>query len=131
MDPLLLSLRHVALNVRDVRKTADFYCDVLGLRVEWEPDTDNIYLTSGSDNLAIHQLPNGELPGPVQRVHHIGFVVPRPEDIDLVAGRVEARGIPLAQPIKTHRDGARSFYFEDPDGMLIQILYHPPISGAV
>ena len=131
MDPLLLSLRHVALNVHDVRKSADFYVDVLGLRVEWEPDPDNIYLTSGSDNLAIHKLPDSELPGPVQRVHHIGFVVSRPEDVDLVAGRVQAHGIPLAQPIKTHRDGARSFYFEDPDGMLIQILYHPPISEAV
>ena len=131
MDPLLLSLRHVALNVRDVRKSADFYVDVLGLRVEWEPDPDNIYLTAGSDNLAIHKLPDGELPGPVQRVHHIGFVVPRPEDVDLVAGRVQAHGIALAQPLKTHRDGARSFYFEDPDGMLIQILYHPPISETV
>jgi catechol 2,3-dioxygenase-like lactoylglutathione lyase family enzyme len=131
MDPLLLSLRHVALNVRDVRKSVDFYCDVLGLRVEWEPDPDNIYLTSGSDNLAIHKLPDGERPGSVQRVHHIGFVVQRPEDVDLIAGRVEVRGIHLAQPVKTHRDGARSFYFEDPDGMLIQILYHPPISKGV
>jgi hypothetical protein len=30
--------------------------------------------------------------------------------------------------VKTHRDGARSFYFRDPDGLLIQLLYHPPIS---
>jgi catechol 2,3-dioxygenase-like lactoylglutathione lyase family enzyme len=34
----------------------------------------------------------------------------------------------LVQPVKTHRDGARSFYFKDPDGVLIQLLYHPPIS---
>jgi len=36
--------------------------------------------------------------------------------------------IPFANPPKTHRDGARSFYFRDPDGVLIQLLYHPPIS---
>jgi catechol 2,3-dioxygenase-like lactoylglutathione lyase family enzyme len=128
MHPLLLGLRHVALNVRNVRESADFYCDVLGMRIEWEPDPDNIYLTSGSDNLAIHKLPDGERPGSVQTVHHIGFVVRLPEDVDTVAARVEARGIPLAQPVKTHRDGARSFYFRDPDGTLIQLLYHPPIS---
>ena len=128
MHPLLLGLRHVALNVRNVRESADFYCNVLGMRIEWEPDPDNIYLTSGSDNLAIHKLPEGEQPGSVQTVHHIGFVVRRPEDVDTVAARLEARGISLVRPVKTHRDGARSFYFRDPDGTLIQLLYHPPIS---
>ena len=128
MHPLLLGLRHVALNVRNVRESADFYCNVLDMRIEWEPDPDNIYLTSGTDNLAIHKLPEGEPPGRVQTVHHIGFVVRRPEDVDTVAAKVAARGVPLVQPVKTHRDGARSFYFRDPDGILIQLLYHPPIS---
>ena len=128
MRPLLLGLRHVALNVRNVRDSVDFYCKILGMQVEWEPDPDNVYLTSGSDNLAIHKLPDGANPGVVQNVHHIGFIVSRPEDVDEMATRVAARGLQLEQPVKTHRDGARSFYFRDPDGLLIQLLYHPPIS---
>ena len=32
---------------------------------------------------------------------------------------------------KTHRDGARSCYFSDPDGNHVQIIHHPPISGTV
>ena len=55
MRPLLLGLRHVALNVRDVRRSVDFYRNVLGMQVEWEPDPDNIYLSSGIDNLALHR----------------------------------------------------------------------------
>ena len=129
MRPLLLGLRHVALNVRDVWRSVDFYRDVLGMQAEWEPDPDNVYLTSGSDNLAIHKLPDGAEPGAVQSVHHIGFIVPRIEDVDALAARVEGLGIELVHPLKTHRDGARSFYFRDPDGLLIQVLYHPPISG--
>jgi len=35
-----------------------------------------------------------------------------------------------AQP-KTHRDGARSCYFSDPDGNKVQIIHHPPISGKI
>ena len=128
MHPLLLGLRHVALNVRNVRDSVDFYCNILGMQVEWEPDPDNIYLTSGSDNLAIHKLPEGAQPGSIQNVHHIGFIVSRLEDVDLMAARAAAHCIPLEQPVKTHRDGARSFYFRDPDGILIQLLYHPPIS---
>jgi catechol 2,3-dioxygenase-like lactoylglutathione lyase family enzyme len=128
MRPQLLGLRHVALNVRDVRKSADFYRAVFGMEIEWEPDPDNIYLTSGADNLALHKLPQGQTPDSFQSLHHIGFLVTRPEDVDLMAERVRQQGIPLAQPVKDHRDGARSFYFRDPDGILIQLLYHPPIS---
>jgi len=128
MDPLILGLRHVALNVRDVRRSVEFYRDVLGMQVEWEPDPDNVYLTSGSDNLAIHKLPDGAVPGAVQSVHHIGFIVRKIDDVDAVAARVEGLGIALVYPLKTHRDGARSFYFRDPDGLLIQVLYHPPLA---
>jgi catechol 2,3-dioxygenase-like lactoylglutathione lyase family enzyme len=129
MHPRLLGLRHVALNVRNVRQSVEFYCAVLGMKVEWEPDSDNVYLTSGSDNLAIHKLPEGREPGAVQSIHHIGFIVARPEDVDAVAEQIQAQGVTLVEPVKTHRDGARSFYFRDPDGILIQLLYHPPISG--
>lgn len=131
MDPLLLGLRHVALNVRDVRASLAFYTTVLGMTVEWMPDEANAYLTSGSDNLALHQLPLGSEPGPVQRVHHIGLVVRTPHDVDLWAERVREHGIELVQEPKTHRDGARSFYFYDPDRLLIQLIYHPPISNQL
>ena len=79
---LFLGLRHVALNVRDVRASVSFYSTVLGMKLEWMPDDENAYLTSGHDNLALHQLPAGSEPGPVQMVHHIGFVVKLPDDVD-------------------------------------------------
>jgi len=129
MDPLLLGLRHVALNVRNVQKSLEFYSTVLGMKLEWMPDPQTAYLTSGSDNLALHQLPAGAEPGNVQSLHHIGFVVRTPEDVDQWADRLHSAGIQFAAEPKTHRDGARSFYFRDPDGLLIQLIYHPPISG--
>src|SRR5262245_24393686 len=102
MHPLLLGLRHVAISVRDVRESVRFYCAILDMRIEWEPDADNVYLTSGTDNLAIHKLPEGQQPGPVQSVHHIGFIVARPEDVDTIACRVQSHGIELVHPVKTH-----------------------------
>lgn len=125
---MFLGLRHVALNVRDIRKSLEFYSTILGMTLEWMPDQDNAYLTSGSDNLALHKMPAGETPGKAQTLHHIGFVVQRPEDVDEWAERIRQHEIPLAAEPKTHRDGARSFYFHDPDGLLIQLIYHPPIS---
>jgi catechol 2,3-dioxygenase-like lactoylglutathione lyase family enzyme len=124
----------VALNVRDVQKSVDFYSKVLGMQLEWMPDPDNAYLTfGGQDNLALHKLVGGQEgpAGPVQILHHIGFVVRQPENVDEWADRVRGFGVTIVQPPRTHRDGARSFYFHDPDGVLIQLLYHPPISDHV
>src|SRR5581483_9000296 len=118
MEPPVLGIRHIALNVRNVKTSVQFYSDVLGMKLEWMPDEDNAYLTSGQDNLALHTLSPGETPAPAQLVHHIGIVVRRPQDVDTWAERLRHLGVSLAQEPKTHRDGARSFYFRDPDGLL-------------
>ena len=51
-------------------------------------------------------------------------------DVDWAPDFMVAAGTPIAQPPKTHRDGARSFYCHDPDGTLVQLIYHPPLSTA-
>ena len=122
--PPMHGLRHVALYVADVDRSVAFYGDVFGMREEWRPDRDNAYLTGGSDNLALHK-------GEVEQgktMDHIGFVVPKPDDVDAWEQRIRGLGHAPDAPAQTHRDGARSFYMKDPDGHTIQVLYHPPIS---
>lgn len=120
-----LGLRHLALNVADPQKSKIFYRDLMGMEVEWEPDPDNVYMTSGQDNLALHRAAPGTVSGALD---HFGFVVTEPDDVDRWEAKVRAYGARVAKPTKTHRDGARSFYFFDPDGYLIQLLYHPPLA---
>ena len=125
----VLSLRHVALNVVDLEAALRFYVDVIGMRVEWRPDDDNVYLTLGADNLALHRV--AQVADGRGALDHIGFVVKRPEDVDAWADRFRAAGVVLAQEPKTHRDGARSFYARDPAGNTLQVLFHPPISPGL
>jgi catechol 2,3-dioxygenase-like lactoylglutathione lyase family enzyme len=106
-----------------------FYIDVLGFAVEWEPDPDNVYLSSGIDNLALHRA-KGEV-GANGALDHLGLIVRTPDEVDTWAAFLESRGVALAAKPKTHRDGARSLYFRDPDGNAIQIIHHPPISAKV
>lgn len=129
-------LRHLALNVQALDETKRFYVDLLGFIVEWEPDPDNVYLSSGTDNLALHRAgsPPGGLPGfqaepGGQRLDHLGLLVGMPDEVDRWAAFLEDRGVKLDARPRTHRDGARSCYLSDPDGNKIQIIYHPPISG--
>ena len=122
-------MRHVALFVPALEETEKFYTDLLGMDVEWRPDEDNVYLTSGNDNLALHRA--AESPGAgASQLDHIGFFVSSPAQVDdwhrfLVASQVKV----LNEP-RTHRDGARSFYCLDPAGIRVQIIYHSPIAAA-
>ncbi len=124
-------LRHLALRARAYEAMRRFYTDVLGFGVEWEPDGDNVYLTSGADNLALHRAPGGGVPeAAAGALDHLGLVVGGERDVDAWADYLAARGIPLDAPPRTHRDGARSLYLSDPDGNRVQIIHHPPISDA-
>jgi catechol 2,3-dioxygenase-like lactoylglutathione lyase family enzyme len=131
LRPSHLGLRHVALNVRDLAAMKAFYVNVLGFEVEWEPDPDNVYLTSGRDNLALHRA--GGEPGPDAggALDHLGLIVASAELVDAWAGYLEAHHVALDMQPTTHRDGARSCYFRDPDGNRVQIIHHPPISGRL
>ncbi len=124
-----LGLRHLAIQVKDPQTTKKFYIDVMGMDLEWEPDQENVYLTSqGHDNLAIHQLDTVDT-SKNQTLDHMGFVVPTLADVDTWYKHITGNDISIKKEIKTHRDGARSFYFEDPNGITIQIIFHPPISN--
>jgi len=120
----LLGMRHLALRVRDPQASKRFYSDCFDMKVVWEPDPDNVYLSSGPDNLALHRA---EVAGP-GALDHMGFIVDTKEEVDRLAARFRQRGVTLAEEPRDHRDGSRSFYCLDPDGLRIQVLYEPTLS---
>lgn len=129
-------LRHVALRVTNLARSRAFYEALLGMQVVWEPDADNVYLSSGTDNLALHQISPAELsayrPPQAQLLDHMGVILVDREAVDEmyreIETKVESMGGTIAKAPKQHRDGSYSFYFSDPDGNLIQALYEPTIS---
>ena len=129
-------LRHVALRVTHLGRSRAFYEQLLGMKVVWEPDADNLYLSSGTDNLALHQISQGELaayqPRAAQLLDHIGVILENPGAVDRMYREIEPKivslGGAIAKTPKQHRDGSSSFYFSDPDGNIIQALYEPTIS---
>ena len=122
-------MRHVALFVFNFEATVKFYTDILKLVIEWQPDLDNVYLTSSNDNLALHRAPESLQPNVHQRLDHIGFILETSQAVDDWYLYMQQQGCILLNSPKTHRDGARSFYCSDPDGNRIQMIYHPPLSG--
>src|SRR4249920_1928770 len=98
-----IGLRHLALNVRHMDAMKRFYTDTLGFAVEWEPDPDNVYLSSGTDNLALHRSPAAVTAGTSSRgeaqapspLDHLGLIVRRAEDVDQWAAFLETQGVTL------------------------------------
>jgi catechol 2,3-dioxygenase-like lactoylglutathione lyase family enzyme len=123
-------MRHIALKVTDMVRSKPFYRDVLGMDVVWEPDPQNVYLSSGCDNIALHEVSQNFVKGAAeQQLDHLGFVVETIEGVKELESAFRARGVTIIHPFKLHRDGSASFYCADPDGVVIQLLYEPTLSG--
>ena len=131
VPPGNLGLHHLALQVHDLAACEHFYVELLGMAVEWRPDEDNLYLSSGKDNLALHRAVEKPASQGQQRMDHFGFILLSPESVDQWHEYLSGYGVTITKPPRTHRDGARSFYCMDPDGNTVQLIYHPPISGSL
>jgi len=124
-------LRHVALYVNKFASCEHFYTELLGMQVEWRPDPDNVYLSSGCDNLALHRAVEAIPTGGPRHLDHIGFILREADEVDAWYAYLTAHEVPIKSAPRTHRDGARSFYCQDPDGNVVQLIYHLPIAGKV
>jgi len=119
-------MRHLALRVRNLEQALWFYRDLLGFRIVWQPDADNVYLTSGCDNLALHradavQHENGAL-------DHLGIIVATAGEVGQAESALAKAGVEIRQATREHRDRSVSCYVADPDGNSVQILFEPAIS---
>lgn len=126
-NPLLKTrgLRHLALYCIHLEACAQFYENILGMKIVWQPDADNIYLSSHDDNLALHRAPQSFAPSEFQFLDHLGFFLDSPESVDEWHAFLQQKNIMIHQAPKNHRDGTRSVYCKDPDGRIVQMIYYP------
>jgi catechol 2,3-dioxygenase-like lactoylglutathione lyase family enzyme len=122
-------MHHVALRVADVERSKKFYTEVFGMRVVWQPDPDNAYLSSGSDNLALHREPGVDSRA-TQQLDHIGFFVAELVQLEHDFTWAQQCGLDIVRPLRRHRDGTYSFYIKDPDGVVIQLIHDPSARTA-
>ncbi|MDE0925541.1 MAG: VOC family protein [Methylophilaceae bacterium] len=121
----MLGLRHIALFVQELDTAIDFYTRIMDMKIEWQPDADNVYLTNGGDVFALHRV--DYTPQAQQRLDHIGFVLDSVDAVDAWYEYFVKAGVRITEAPKTHRDGSRGFYCLDAVGHLLELIYHPPI----
>ncbi|TYC53819.1 VOC family protein [Rhodobacterales bacterium] len=132
----LTGLRHLALWIPDsvFEKTASFYRNGMGMDVVWHPNSESIYLSSGSDNLALYRVrpdSNRQVSQTSSPLNHFGFTVASIDEVrnwhSYCSANAETLGIIDLTGLEKHGDGAESFYFKDPAGNPVQLLFIPGI----
>lgn len=125
----VLGLFETHLTVRDVRRSIDFYRDVVGLSLALEvPERDAAFLWAGGPGRSMLGL-WGIGSSVVSVSLHVAFGVSL-EDLIRAPGRLEARGVtPLSfageettEPDVLGWMPAAAVYFTDPDGHLLEYL---------
>jgi catechol 2,3-dioxygenase-like lactoylglutathione lyase family enzyme len=117
-------LTHVALAVRDPKRSLAFYQAVLGVIPVYEQDDFVQAQTPGSrDVLVFERRPHDA--GQAGGIAHFGFRLQRPEDIDQALAAISAAG----GTIREHGEfvpGEPYVFFHDPDGYEVEIWYEIP-----
>lgn len=123
-------LGHLALAVRDLRKSVEFYTTVLGLEVsDWISD-DMCFMRSATDHhdLALAQIPRDspeidDLPRYTRPgLEHFSYLVDSVDDLEQAAKMLQARGIEIVRGIGKHGPGENCFLvFKDPDGNNVEL----------
>lgn len=146
MPAPLQGLHHVTMVVADARRTVDFYTRVLGLRlvkltVNFDlPDTYHLYF--GDDEatpgtvLTAFEWPEPERLGAPRRgilgaglAHHVALGV-RDADVQRMWKRwLTQQGVRASGPYD--RQAFRSLYFQDPDGIILELATLGPGYGAM
>lgn len=126
-------LNHAVLYVRDARRTAAFYTDVLGFRVQHEMnDGAAIFISApGSDNdhdLGLFTI--GAQAGQSQAgrstvgLYHLAWQVDTLDELDRLRGLLVDNGALVGA---SDHGVSKSLYARDPDGIEFEVMWAVPV----
>jgi len=126
---MTIRLDHTIVPAKDKVSSAKFFAEIFGLKVE----TGYFAQVQINESLTFDFADEPESRGGPRAVegHHYAFHVSDAE-FDEIFGRVKAKGLPYGSGPFNHTDsqiytrrGGRGFYFEDPDGHLLEVMTVP------
>jgi len=107
-------LSHIALKVSDLKKTEDFYVDVLGLKVAFRHPPSMIFLTTPGSGDLLNFVKSTQRTKANQGLEHLGFKVTNAE-LKRLEARFKKAGIKI-----DGRRGETAFYITDPNGYQLE-----------
>jgi catechol 2,3-dioxygenase-like lactoylglutathione lyase family enzyme len=117
-------LDHTIVPAKDKQASAKFFAEIFGLTAK--PGEGYFAQVQVNDSLTFDFANESE-----PQSHHYAFHISEAE-FEAIFGRVKAKGIPYGSAPYNHADrqvytrrGGRGFYFEDPNGHLLEVMTVP------
>ena len=135
---MTIRLDHTIVPAKDKAASAGFFAEIFGLTVRLGHFAE--VRVNDTLTLAFADTPEawggpGFDPAAGQSRHYAFHL--SDQEFDAVLGRVKARGLPFGSAPYSHTDGrinsrrgGRGFYFEDPDGHLLEVMTVPETGSA-
>ena len=121
---MTIRLDHTIVPAADKVASAEFFADIFGLTVK--PGQGHFAQVQVNESLTLDFADE-----PEPQSHHYAFHVSEAE-FEAIFGRVQAKGLPYGSGPYTHTDGqlytrrgGRGFYFEDPNGHVLEVMTVP------
>ena len=117
-------IRHIALCVKDIKATADFYAKAFGLKrteIKEGKTAFNCYMSDGEINLALLQYKGEEgsgVPKGWTGIHHFGFQC---DDLPEQQEKIEQAGGEFFYDLGAPEDEGFERKFRDPNGIVFDI----------
>jgi glyoxylase I family protein len=139
------TLHHTAISVIDLDRSIRFYCELLGMKLEWRIDhrtSEALEKVVGLKNVDVsyamlsgwggrvelfqYHSPEGlaypaDKPVCDKGITHFGFQV---EEIDALYEKLLAHGVQFNTPPLVIRPGVKATYFHDPDGITLEFVQY-------
>ena len=106
-----VAVNHLSYNVKDYKKTGEFYADLLGMKVSHDNGKNQCFMEFGNSFVVARNAREGRAPGTID---HVAYTIDT-WDKAAVEAELKRRG-------HTPRvDTENSFHITDPDGFDVQI----------
>ena len=124
----MAKLRHIAISVPDIEKSAKFYEETFGLKrvnLAITPYGDGLSLSDGVINLTLLHFHTEDAAGDERGkdfvgIHHMGFIV---DDLEQMSEKIKTNGGSFHRELKGGGGVDFERKFRDPDGVVFDISH--------
>lgn len=131
-----LGLTHIALTVRDIDKSIEFYSRYAAMqaiqrRIDQETQSDVVWLSDLTRPFIIVLIKADVIEAPLRPISHLGVACATRADVDSLCEKARQNGIEVEGPMDSPPPVGYWAFLRDPDGHTLELSYGQEVAFTV